>query len=114
MKLAAFAALALVAVSAAAEGVPVPASTCTKPVIPAGDQPLLKVAADKLNAESKVYQTCVTAYHNARKAVVDEHNAIAQAHADAARKSDEDFNVYVDALNASIAARDKASKAVAK
>ena len=69
-----------------------------------------KADADKLNADNKSYQNCVNAYHNARKAVVEEHNAIAVANADAARKLDDEFNAYVETLNVNLAAREKASK----
>ena len=105
-------AISLLASAAAfAEAPTIPEPTCVKPLLPPGITPLSKAQADKLNADNKTYERCVTDYHNTRKALVDEHNAIAVANATAAKKLDEEFNSYVESLNASLAAREKASKA---
>lgn len=66
-----------------------------------------KKESDKLNAENKSFQGCVKAYVNARKQIVDEHNAISKAHADAAMAAQTEFNAYVAELNANLAARSK-------
>ena len=83
---------------------------CTKPVLLPPTKTLSKKESDKLNADNKAFQDCIKAYVNARKAVVDEHNAIAKAHADAAVAAQIAFNDYVGELNANLAEREKAAK----
>lgn len=80
---------------------------CTRPVLPSSTKALNKKESDKLNADNKSFQGCVKAYVGARKVVVDEHNAIAKAHADAAVAAQTEFNAYVADLNAHLAARAK-------
>ncbi|ROH92134.1 hypothetical protein ED208_07140 [Stagnimonas aquatica] len=80
---------------------------CTRPVLLPPTKALSKKESEKLNADNKSYQDCVKAYVNARKAVVDEHNAISKAHADAAVAAQTEFNAYVTELNANLAAREK-------
>ena len=87
----------------------VPPPTCLRPVLPSFEKPLTKVQSDKLNADGKAYKSCVNTYFDARKAVVDEHNAIAQAHGKAAQALSAEFNGYVDELNAKLAAQPKQS-----
>ena len=83
---------------------------CTKPVLSPATKALSKKESEKLNADNKVYQDCIKAYVNARKAVVDEHNTVAKAHADAAVAAQTTFNEYVGELNANLAEREKAAK----
>ena len=83
---------------------------CTKPVLSPPTKALSKKESDKLNADNKAYQDCIKAYVNARKAVVDEHNTVAKAHADAAVAAQTAFNDYVGELNANLAEREKAAK----
>ena len=105
-------AISLLASAAAFAQAPViPEPVCVKPLIPPGVAPLSKAQADKLNADNKTYEKCVSTYYNARKAVVDEHTAIINANAAAGKKLNEEFNAYLDVLNASLAEREKAAKA---
>lgn len=84
--------------------------SCAKPVLLPPTKALSKKESEKLNADNKSFQDCVKAYVGARKAVVDEHNAIAKAHADAAVAAQAEFNAYVTELNANLAAREKAGE----
>ena len=85
-------------------------ANCTKPVLPPPTKTMSKKESDKLNADNKTFQDCIKAYVGARKVVVDEHNAIAKAHADAAVAAQTEFNAYVGELNANLAEREKAAK----
>lgn len=85
-------------------------ANCTKPVLPPPTKTMSKKESDKLNADNKTFQECIKAYVGARKAVVDEHNTIAKAHADAAVAAQTAFNAYVEELNANLAEREKAAK----
>jgi len=95
----------------AAATAPAPATiapmSCPRPVLLPPTKALSKKESEKLNADNKSFQDCVKAYVGARKAVVDEHNAIAKAHADAAVAAQTEFNAYVTELNANLAAREK-------
>ena len=94
----------------AAPATTVAPASCTKPVLSPPTKAMSKKESDKLNVDNKSYQDCVKAYVTARKAVVDEHNAVAKAHADAAVAAQTDFNTYVTELNANLAEREKASQ----
>lgn len=92
--------------AAAAPAVAVPPLTCITPVFPANfDKGLNKKESDGFNAATKEYKKCMDAYFDARKAVVDQHNTIAKANADAAQAAAKQFNVFVDGLNARLAAQ---------
>lgn len=96
--------------AAAAAPTSVTPMNCTKPVLSPPSKALSKKESEKLNADNKAYQDCIKAYVGARKAVVDEHNAVAKAHADAAVAAQTAFNEYVGELNANLAEREKAAK----
>lgn len=88
----------------------VAAMSCARPVLLPPTKALSRKESEKLNADNKSFQDCVKAYVGARKAVVDEHNAIAKAHADAAVAAQTEFNAYVTELNANLAAREKTNE----
>lgn len=94
----------------AAPAAAVAPANCTKPVLLPPSKALSKKESEKLNADNKTYQDCIKAYVGARKLVVDEHNAIAKLHADAAVAAQTDFNAYVTELNANLAARQKSGE----
>ena len=98
----------------------VPASTCERPELPSADKPLTDAAANKVNTASKAYVDCAAAYHAARKAAVDESNAViaraqanAQANVEAANKMQQEQKTFLADLNANVEAREKANKAKA-
>jgi hypothetical protein len=84
--------------------------SCPRPVLLPPTKAMSKKESEKLNTDNKSFQDCVKAYVGARKAVVDEHNAISKAHADAAVAAQSEFNAYVTELNANLAAREKAGE----
>ena len=91
---------------AAAPAPAVPPHGCSAPEFPANfDKGLNKKQSDTFNAATKAYKKCMDDYFDARKAVVDQHNAIAKANADAAQAAAKEFNVFVDGLNARLAAQ---------
>ena len=106
-----FALAACSAMGACVQAPTIPVPTCVMPTLAGRTAPFTQAQADKLNAENRAYRDCVSAYHEARKAVVDEHNAIAVANANAAQKLDDEFNRYVEALDAALATPKKPSKA---
>ena len=98
--------------AAATPAVVVPPLTCTAPAFPANfDKGLNKKESEAFNAATKDYKKCMDSYFDARKVVVDQHNAIAKANADAAQAAAKQFNGFVEALNARIAAQGAKKKA---
>jgi|GEM_PF-2258286 len=91
---------------AAAPASAVPPLACTAPPFPANfDKGLNKKESEGFNTATKEYKKCMDSYFDARKAVVDQHNAISKAHADAAQAAAKQFNGFVETLNARIAAQ---------
>lgn len=102
-----FAAFAQIpAPAATATALSVPAHGCTQPTFPANfDKGLNKTESEAFNAANKDYKKCMDGFFAARKKVVDEHNAVSKAHADAAQAAVAEFNGYADALSARVKAQ---------
>jgi hypothetical protein len=110
-RLASLSLLALPLLALAQTSVPVPASSCSKPVLPAIDSPMDDKAAKKLNADSTAYAACVETYMKERRAVAEEHRGIFEANANAANAAAKEFNNFSTELTALSAARaDKTKK----
>lgn len=111
-RLATLAALCLPTLAfAQAADVPVPAPTCSKPVVPAIGAPLSKAAAEKLNAESSAYAGCADSYIKSLRATAASHQAIANKHTEASNAFVAEFNAFGAALTAFSKARAEAAKA---
>jgi hypothetical protein len=111
-------ALAALSSTAVLANEPPPTPTCVRPEIPAADKNVTDAQAKQVNAASKAYTDCASAYHAARKQSVEAANAVmrqqeqlAKAHIEAANKLQGEVSAFIAELNANVAAREKAQKA---